>query len=155
MKTSPGRRRPLAIVILLMAFLFSGSGLTAAASPLATLAQSTVQAKAAAADRYVSFAFYPGNFAGWQAFASSGEEARNIALDQCNRNQSEGKYNCISTGYAHNAYLAVAVSKPYGAWGSNANTSATYAGQWALYYCQKYGGGNDCRVIYNRHSSEG
>jgi hypothetical protein len=97
--------------------------------------------------------FLPGNFAGWQAFASSGEQARTIALEQCNRHHSQGKYNCISTGYAHNAYLAVAVSKPYGPWGSNANTSATYAGQWALYYCQKYGGGNDCRVIYNRHIS--
>lgn len=133
MKTSSGRRRPLAIAILLQAFLFTSSGLTAAASPTAGPSQAVIQAENITADRYVSFAFYPKNFKGWSAWSSSWVTARDTALDQCNRHHSEGNYNCISAGYARNAYLAVAVSKPYGPWGSYASTTATSAGKLALY----------------------
>jgi Domain of unknown function (DUF4189) len=155
MKRILGRGHPLTVAALVLACLFTTTGLTGAASPAAVPGHSVTQANVAAADRYVSFAYYPGNFAGWHAWASSGYEAQNLALDNCNRYQSQGHYNCLSAGYAHNAYLAVAVSRPYGPWGYKASTSATLAGQWALYYCKYYGGGNDCRVIFNRSSSEG
>lgn len=90
----------------------------------------------------------------WATWSSTQAGAVNRALDQCNLHKSNDAYDCISAGSARNAYLAVALSKPHGAWGSWASTSATTAGKNALYYCKYYGGGNACKVVFNKHSSE-
>ena len=146
--------RPLTVAALVLACLFTTTGLTAAASPMATPSQPVTQTNVAAADRYISFAFHPGDYAGWVYWASSAQTAKHAALDNCNRAKSHGKYDCVSAGYARNAYLAVAVSGQHRAWGSAWSTDYTLAGKSARKTCKFYGGGDGCRVIFNRHSSE-
>lgn len=163
MKTTTGRRRPLAVLAILLSALVATTGLTAAASPsvdpahavsLQAAGSDQPAADSPAAHQYISMAFNPSSFAWWATWSDDVTRAKVGALDQCNLRYSNGFYNCISAGYAHNAYLAVAVSRKDGPWGSYASTSATTAGQWALYYCKYYGGGTACHVIFNRHSNE-
>ena len=127
MKTRTGPRRPLALAALLLASLFGMTGLTAAAAPAAGPVQAAVSQSVdtQAADRYVSVAWSPSTLGWYSVRSSDRDRAVNRSLDLCNLYKSDNAYDCISAGYAVNAYLALALSWENGPSGYSAGTTAT------------------------------
>jgi hypothetical protein len=156
MKTRTGPRRPLTLAALLLASLLTMTGLTAAAAPIAESAHgvSSQSLETQAADRYVSVAWSPSTLGWYSVRSSDRQRAVDRSLDLCNLYKSDNAYDCLSAGYAVNAYLALALSWENGPSGYSAGTTATYAGKNALAWCKYYGGGESCRVVFNMHSSQ-
>ncbi|WP_262103469.1 DUF4189 domain-containing protein [Arthrobacter sp. Marseille-P9274] len=156
MKTGSGPRRPFILAALALASLFAMTGLTAApapaAGPVGVAVSQSVDTQAA--DRYISVAWSPSTL-GWYSVRSSDKDrAVNRSLDLCNLHKSNNTYDCLSAGYAVNAYLALALSWANGPAGYSSGTTATYAGKNAVAWCKYYGGGDSCRVVFNMHASE-
>lgn len=142
MKTGSPSRHPFALAALLPAALFTTIALTASAAP------------APQADRYVAMAFSKSTQKYYGAWSSDRYRAIDGALDRCNAYQSNDAYDCISAGVAKNRYLAVALAKPGGPWGSSDGDTASDAGSRALGECRAYSdGGEYCRTVFNQHSS--
>lgn len=140
MKPTNRSRRRFALA-LLPAALFTTISLTASA------------AQVPKADRWVSMAFSFSTQEYYGAWSSDVYKAVNGALDRCNLYQSDNKYDCVSAGVAKNGWLAVALGRPKGGWGSAAASTASVAGTEALRRC-KGSQDKDCRVVFNHHSSE-
>src|SRR4051812_30333416 len=120
----------------------------------ATIALPASAAPVPKEDRWVAMAFSQSTQKWYGGWSSDGRRAADGALDRCNAFQSNNTYDCILAGVNVNGWLAVALSDPYGPWGSGKADTATDASKKALNLCQIQKGGEHCRVVFDHHSSE-
>ncbi|WP_262104835.1 DUF4189 domain-containing protein [Arthrobacter sp. Marseille-P9274] len=154
MKSAHGKRpRVLVLLVVMLTALFTTGALTASAAPDALQTESG----AVQADRWIAYALSPSALNGSHGYYSGTDTARLIrtTIDHCNKNKSQGAYDCEYFGLGKNEYLAVAVSWSNGPRAWRTNPTKSVASKEALNLCNNtYGGGGECYILFLGHSSD-